>query len=49
MAMDRTDYLGSASELRPEALRWAWQSYFVTLGDNVPLRSFPDNRWSEST
>jgi hypothetical protein len=32
MALDYAAYLGEADELRTEALRWAWQNYFLTTG-----------------
>jgi hypothetical protein len=48
MAMDLMDYLGLTGALQPETLRWAWQSYFVTLGEDAPLPSSPDSRRSES-
>jgi len=29
MALDRVAYLGLEDELRPDALDWAWSTYFV--------------------
>lgn len=33
MALDHAAYLGLEDELRPEALEWAWNSYFVKTDD----------------
>jgi len=33
MALDHSAYLGQGDELRPEALEWAWNSYFVNTND----------------
>jgi hypothetical protein len=30
MAIDRLEYLGEQTQLSPDALRWAWENYFVT-------------------
>jgi hypothetical protein len=32
MAIDRLEYLGEHAQLSPDALRWAWQNYFVNDG-----------------
>jgi hypothetical protein len=32
MAIDRLEYLGEQTQLSPDALRWAWENYFVTDG-----------------
>jgi hypothetical protein len=29
MALDRLEYLGEQTQLSPDALRWAWEKYFV--------------------
>jgi hypothetical protein len=33
MAIDRLEYLGEQTQLNPDALRWAWENYFVQRGN----------------